>query len=225
MTATLTRKEKQAKTRSALLASAAKLICRKGIVEASVEDVASDAGYTKGAFYANFKSKEELFLVMLDEKYAAELEQLESAIRGTESPAEDARRAAEDFIRFAWSDPQWPKLYFEFTAYAARNPEFRRELQTRDRRIRQRIAAIFRAWADDFGAEIPIPFEDLAMMTFCMANGFLMGQLIEPNLSEELYGTMAATFFRGVAVSALGVDLDQLAEAQEAKPRRAGAGR
>jgi AcrR family transcriptional regulator len=225
MTRTLTRTEKKAKTRSALLSSAAKLICRKGINEASVEDVATDAGFTKGAFYANFKSKEELFLVMLDEKYAAELEQLENAVRGTESPAEDARRAAENFIRFAWSDPQWPKLYFEFTAYAARNPEFRQELQTRDRRIRQQIAEIFRSWADDFGVEIPIPFEDLAMMTFCMANGFLMGQLIEPELSEEIYGTMAAIFFRGVAVSALGDDLEKLVEAQAANSRKAGAGR
>jgi AcrR family transcriptional regulator len=225
MSRTLTRKEKQAKTRSALLRSATKLICRKGISEASVEDVATDAGYTKGAFYANFKSKEELFLVMLDEKYAAELEQLENAVRSTDSPADDARHAAEDFIRLAWSDPQWPKLYFEFTVYAARNPDFRQELLTRDRRIRQQIAEIFRSWAADFGVQPSIPVEDLAMMVFCMANGFLMGQLIEPDLGEELYGSMAATFFSGVAVSALGLDLGKFAESQDAKSRKAGAGR
>ena len=225
MSPNLTRKEKQAKTRSALLSSAAKLICRKGLNEASVDDVATDAGYTKGAFYANFKSKEELFLVMLDEKYAAELEQLESADWGTESPDEDARHAAEDFLRFTWSDPQWPKLYFEFAAYAARNAEFRQELQTRDRRIRQQMAEIFRSWADDIGIEPPIPVEDLAMMVFCMSNGFLMGQLIEPNLRDELYGTMAATFLRGIGATALELDLGALAEAQAAKPRKAGAGR
>jgi AcrR family transcriptional regulator len=212
----LTRKEKQAKTRSALLGSAAKLICRKGITEASVEDVAKDAGYTKGAFYANFKSKEELFLVMMDEKYAAEIEQLESTIRGTDSPAEDARHAAEDFIRLAWSDPQWPKLYFEFTAYAARNPEFREEIATRDRAMRKRIAEVFRRWAADFGAEAPFDYDDLAMMVFCMANGFLMGQLIEPDLSEEVYGTMAATFFRGVVATFLWPDADVLSRMSEA---------
>ena len=217
MSPALTRKEKQAKTRSALLRSASKLICRKGINEASVEDVAKEAGYTKGAFYANFKSKEELFLVMLDEKYAAELEQLESAMGGTESPAEDARHAAEDFIRLAWSDPQWPKLYFEFTAYAARNPEFRDEIATRDRAMRQRIAEVFRRWAADFGEEPPFSYDDLAMMVFCMANGFLMGQLIEPDLSEELYGTMAATFFRGVVATVLWPDADALSRMSEAR--------
>jgi AcrR family transcriptional regulator len=221
----LTRKEKQAKTRSALLSSAAKLICRKGISEASVEDMATDAGYTKGAFYANFKSKEELFLVMLDEKYAEELERLVRDLSGEGAPGEEARHAAEEFIRFAWSDPQWPKLYFEFTAYAARNPEFREELATRDRAMRERIAEVFRRWSADFPAEPPFSYDDLAMMIFCMANGFLMGKLIEPELSEELYGTMMATFFLGTAVSAKGLDLEDLADAQEALSRRTGAGR
>jgi AcrR family transcriptional regulator len=217
MSPALTRKEKQAKTRSALLSSAAKLICRKGITEASVEDVAKDAGYTKGAFYANFKSKEELYLVMLDEKYAAEIEQIESSMRGTESPAEDARHAAEDFIRLAWSDPEWPKLYFEFTAYAARNPEFREEIATRDRAMRARIAEVFRSWAGSFGAEPPFSYDDLAMMVFCMANGFLMGQLIEPDLSEELYGTMSATFFKGVVASVIWPDADLMSQASEGR--------
>jgi AcrR family transcriptional regulator len=209
MSPALTRKEKQAKTRSALLSSAANLICRKGISEASVEDVATDAGYTKGAFYANFKSKEEMFLVMLDEKYAAELERLENSLSG------EGER----------SDPQWPKLYFEFTAYAGRNPDFREELLTRDRRIREQMAEVYRRWAADFGVEPPIPVEDLTMMTFCMANGFIMGQLIEPDLDKTLYGTMMATFFRGIAATAVGLDIDAFSEAQDANSRKAGAGR
>jgi AcrR family transcriptional regulator len=212
MSPALTRSEKQAKTRSALLKSAAKLICRKGITDASVEEVATDAGYTKGAFYANFKSKEEMFLVMLDEKYAAELEGLESALSRAGDPADEVRDAAVEFVRFAWSDPQWPKLYFEFAAYAARNDDFRQELLTRDRRVREQMAEVYRRWAAEHVAvEPPIPVEDLAMMTFCMANGFIMGQLIEPELGEELYGTMMATFFRGVAATAIGLDLEALA--------------
>jgi len=216
---TLTRKEKQAKTRSALLESAAKLICRKGITEASIDDVASDAGYTKGAFYANFKSKEELFLVMLDQRYADELERLEAGLPGDGAPADEVRESAEDFIRFVGSDPQWSRLYFEFVTYAARNPEFRQELATRDRAMREGVAEIIRKWAADLPGDPPFPYEDLAMMLFCMADGFLMAQLKEPELSEELYGTMMATFFQGVAASGLGLDLDALTAAQEASSR------
>jgi AcrR family transcriptional regulator len=190
-----------------------------------VDQIAADAGYTKGAFYANFKGKEELFLVMLDEKYADELQRLEWDLAGELAPGEEARQAAEGFIRLALSDPQWPKLYFEFTAYASRNPEFREELAARDQAMRERIIEVFKRWSADFPAEPPFPYEDLAMMIFCMANGFLMGKLIEPELSEELYGTMMATFFLGSAAAATGFDLEALTQLQEARSRKAGAGR
>jgi TetR/AcrR family transcriptional regulator, transcriptional repressor of aconitase len=221
----LTRKAKQAKTRSSLLRSAAKLICRKGITEASVDEIATSAGYTKGAFYANFKTKEEMFLVMLDEAYAEELERLEAHLPGEGAPAEEVRASAEDFISFVRSDPEWPRLYFEFVVYAARNPEFRDELATRNRAMRERIAEIVRNWASDFPAQPPFPYEDLATMLFCMADGFLIQQLVEPDVDESLYATMNTTLFKGIAASALDLDLEALGGAQEAKSRKAGAGR
>ena len=224
MSPALTRKEKQAKTRSALLRSAARLICRKGITEASVEDVARDAGYTKGAFYANFKSKEEMFLVMLDEAYAEELERLESHLSGAE-PVEEVRASAEDFMRFVRADPEWPRLYFEFVVYAARNPEFRDELATRNRAMKERIGEVIRKWASEFSAEPPFPYEDIATMLFCLADGFLVQQLVEPDVDDELYATMNTTLFKGIAASALELDLEALGEAQEAKSRKDGAGR
>lgn len=224
MSPALTRKEKQAKTRSALLRSAARLICRKGITEASVEDVARDAGYTKGAFYANFKSKEEMFLVMLDEAYAEELERLESHLSGAE-PVEEVRASAEDFMRFVRADPEWPRLYFEFVVYAARNPEFREELATRNRAMKERIGEVIRKWASEFSAEPPFPYEDIATMLFCLADGFLVQQLVEPDVDDELYATMNTTLFKGIAASALELDLEALGQAQEAKSRKDGAGR
>jgi AcrR family transcriptional regulator len=206
------RKEKQAKTRSALLRSAAKLICRKGITEASVDDIASDAGYTKGAFYANFKSKEEMFLVMLDEAYAEELARLESNLPG-EQHVEEVRQSAEDFIRFVRADPEWPRLYFEFVVYAARNPEFRQELATRNRAMRERIAEVIRNWTAGFQGDPPFSYEDIATMLFCLADGFLIQQLVEPDVDDRLYATMNTTLFRGIVASALDLDLESLAEA------------
>jgi AcrR family transcriptional regulator len=225
MSPSLSRKEKQAKTRSALLRSAAKLICRKGITEASIDDVAADAGYTKGAFYANFKNKEEMFLVMLDDAYAEELRRLEDHLPGDDAPVEEVRRSAEDFMQFARSAPDWPRLYFEFVVYAARNPEFREELATRNGTMRERMAEVIRNWAADFPVQAPFPYEELAMMLFCMADGFLIQRLVEPNTDESIYTTMNTTFFRGIGASALGLDLEALGEAHEARARMAGAGR
>ena len=52
-----------------------------------------------------------------------------------------------------------------------------------------------------------------------------MSTSIEPDVNEDLYGTMNATFFAGISASALGLDLQALADAHEAKSRREGAGR
>jgi AcrR family transcriptional regulator len=200
----MTRRQKQAETRSSLLRSAAKLFCRHGLEGASVEEVAQDAGYTKGAFYSNFKSKEELFLVMLDEKFGSELDRIDELLAGTGEPGDEARDAAQDFVRYIHSDPEWPRLYFEFVAYAARNDEFRQELATRHRALRARLTEIYRRWSADFPAPPPIPIEDVAAMTDFMGDGFILDQLVDPELDDELYATMLAIFFRGLQAMAVG---------------------
>jgi AcrR family transcriptional regulator len=194
---TLTRREKQQQTRQALLEAAAQLFCERGLEGASVDEIAQAAGYTKGAFYANFKSKEELFLVMLDEHFAKEFDRLDHALAGSHDPQEEAQAAAADFIRYAGVD-EWPALYFQFVAYAAQNEDFRQELATRHRAMRERLAQLFKRWKDAFGATSPIPFEHVAAMMFFMADGFLVDRIVEPELSDELYTTMIGIFTRGL---------------------------
>src|ERR671930_1297178 len=82
----LTRKEKQAHTRMCLMRAAAKVFAKRGLQQASIDEVAEEAGYTKGAFYANFKNKEELFLAMLDERFAERLAEVERAAATDEAP-------------------------------------------------------------------------------------------------------------------------------------------
>ncbi len=213
MTAATTRKRRQAETRAAQLESASLLFSERGLDGPSIDEIAAEAGYTKGAFYANFERKEDLFLTMLDEKFAAEIERLEGALGHTEEPpGEEARHAAESFIRFVRSDPEWPRLFFEFTAYAARNERFRRGLEARYAEMRARMVEILRGWSADFPTDPPLPLEEITTMVFCITNGFLMEQLIETELAEKLYGTMIAIFFRGLAASAIGLDPDKLPE-------------
>ena len=194
---TLTRREKQQLTRKSLLRAASEMFCRRGLDGASIDEVAHAAGYTKGAFYANFKSKEELFLVMLDERFSEELERLDRALAGTHEPQEEAVAAATDFIHFA-TDAEWQRLSFQFLAYAARNEEFRQELATRHRAMRERMAGVFERWKQGFGSRPPLPIEDITAMTFFMADGFLAGRIIEPELSDDLYTTMVSVFLRGL---------------------------
>ena len=212
----LTRKEKQAHTRLCLMQSAAKLFARRGLDQASIDDVAADAGYTKGAFYANFKSKEELFLAMLDERFAERLEELDRAL-ATDAPAEEqARQAGESFMRSLNADPEWQRLFLEFAAYAARNEDFRQELVTRYRTLRRRMSEAFQANARSQGLEPSADQKDLmALMLFAMANGVALEKLLEPDVvPDDLYPNMLVIFMAG---------LQALSGAQQDEPANVGA--
>src|SRR3954468_7996858 len=93
----MTRAERAARTRRLLMAAASKVCAKHGLERASVDEVAKEAGFTKGAFYSNFRSKEELFLAMLDERFAEQLEKLDKRMMGEGEISDQARAAAVDF--------------------------------------------------------------------------------------------------------------------------------
>ena len=215
----LTRKEKQVHTRECLMHSAARVFARRGLQQASIDEVAQDAGFTKGAFYANFKSKEELFLAMLDERFAKRIEDIEDVIASDGSPVEKARRGGDQFARMLSADPEWERLFFDFSAYAARDEDFREELVTRYRAMRDGIATALRAHAEEMDKEGALPFEHVAAMTCVMSNGFALEKMLEgEDVADELYGTMLMIFFAGLdalkrapALAAAGVRADSSA--------------
>lgn len=195
----LTHKERRAETRRCLMASAAQAFARHGLDRTSIDQVAEDAGYTKGAFYANFKSKKELFLAMLDERFSARMEQIEQVIAGEGTPSEKASRAGDDFAAMLDADPDWSRLFFEFNAYANRDEDFHEELVTRYRWMRERLGTALQARADELPMHPSISTEQLATMTIAMANGFALETLLEPEaIQKELLGTMLTIFFTGV---------------------------
>ena len=194
----LTRKEKQAHTRFCLMESAARVFTRRGLQQASIDEVAGDAGFTKGAFYANFKSKEELFLAMLDERFAQRIEEIDRVWSSDGDIRDKARQAGQDFAQYL-SDDEWSRLFFEFAAYAARNEEFRQELVTRYRALRERVADIYSRQKEKMGIEPAVAPEQVAAMIFAMANGLALEKLLEPDVvADDAFATMLVAFFAGL---------------------------
>jgi AcrR family transcriptional regulator len=197
----LTRKEKQAHTRFCLMESAARVFTRRGLQQASIDEVAGDAGFTKGAFYANFKSKEELFLAMLDERFAQRIEQIDRVWSSDGDMRDKARQAGQDFAEYL-SDDEWSRLFFEFAAYAARNEEFRQELVTRYRALRERVADIYSQQKEKLGIEPAVAPEQVAAMIFAMVNGLALEKLLEPDVvADDAFGTMLVAFFAGLGAT------------------------
>src|SRR5436309_12391157 len=72
----MTREDSRDRTTQHLLAAARKLIAKRGLSDTSLEDIAEEAGYTRGAFYSNFGSKGDLFIELLRRDHALSNEQL-----------------------------------------------------------------------------------------------------------------------------------------------------
>jgi AcrR family transcriptional regulator len=200
MTQRLTRKQRQEYTRSRLLESAGRVFARRGLAQASVDEVAADAGFTKGAVYANFGSKEELFLEMLDARFDRRLADMDRALSTDEPPEAQARAAGRDFVDYLSGDPEWARLFFEAALYAAREETFRTELQSRYAAMRERMAELLRQRTEAGGFDPGIPFDELAAMIFAMANGVAFERFVEPDaVPDDLFGSMLELFTLGAA--------------------------
>lgn len=123
----LTRAESQARTRAALIEAAGRVFIERGFAGSSVEAIAAEAGFTRGAFYSNFRSKEELFAELLQVRVYSLYADLarQNADRATRtSPRETGERLAA--IQ-ANSDGRWIfRLWLELLAHAGRDDEFRK---------------------------------------------------------------------------------------------------
>ena len=97
------------------------------------------------------------------------------------------------------ADREWERLFFEFSAYAARDDDFREELVTRYRTMRDRMAAALESHSEGHGKEATLPSDQVALMVSVMANGFALEKLLEGEaVPDELYGTMLTVFFAGL---------------------------
>jgi AcrR family transcriptional regulator len=140
----LTRAERQAQTREALLDAAARVFVRRGFQGSSVEEITAEAGYTRGAFYSNFSSKEELFVELLHERvYARYTEMAERGLRDLKQ-APTARQTGEILAEIqARKEDRWLfRLWLECLANAGRDEQLRELATTFWRGNRARTAKL-----------------------------------------------------------------------------------
>ena len=164
--------------RQQILDTAADLFAQRGFHAASVAEIALAAGYTKGAVYANFAGKTDLFLAVLDRHIG----------QATTSPA----TTDEHFRR------EWGLLAFEAILYAAREDEhLLGELAKRYRQIDESNAGYLEPVSGQ-----PSVSGDLAIAWSALGEGLMLRHLVEPDrvthevierIFHQLFGTTAAT--------------------------------
>lgn len=174
--------ERRTQTTQRLLDAAAKVFARKGFHAATIDDVATAAGYTKGAVYANFDGKDALFLALLDRHLADQLARVDALI-GASSDAELKRGLRDASVEQMDAGNWFGLLMLEFWLYAARDPRARAALADRYARMRERLA---RALAER-GAAPPRSPGDVASQLLALDAGLFLQHLIDPDaITAEL---------------------------------------
>jgi AcrR family transcriptional regulator len=189
----MTRAERRAQTRAALLDAAARVFAERGFGGASVEAIAAEAGYTRGAFYSNFASKEELFVALLQERGFELMRRLARESAGL-TPGDIGARAAALHDRHA---PQWIiRLFFEVLAHAGRDPETRRLAAGFWSGTREIGAEQIRRRYADAGREPPADPSEIASAFIALDIGLAVQRFVDPDaISLDAHPRLFALLF------------------------------
>ena len=168
-------------TRERVLEAASEVFAERGFHGATVEDICERAGFTRGAFYSNFSSKDDLVLE-LTRRHAEDLvDRIRAASKREHASAEevlrDVRAALADDSR---SKERWVVLTTEFTLHAIRDAAARRAWAAQQRRVRDELAAVVDEAVGRQGLTLPMPTDLFVRVAMALTQGSLTQRLVEP---------------------------------------------
>jgi AcrR family transcriptional regulator len=175
----MARRPSRVEVRERLLSAAGSVFAQRGFAAASVDDVAREAGLTKGAVYSNFASKDELFRALMVERLRLFEAGLEAAAAYQPNIGADAgsreKRIESALDQMAASEDavpvRWWRLLYEYRTYAAADPEAWAELAALERRCRELIARQIENFTAAFGTALPRSPLELAELTTALTDG------------------------------------------------------
>jgi AcrR family transcriptional regulator len=195
----MTREEKRAITRQRLLEAGAAVFAERGFYGASVEEIAERAGFTRGAFYSNFESKEDLFLAILDVQIERDTGALADALGAGGGPNAFLEVLQRQSQRRSEAR-EWTLLWAEFWLHVMRHPELAPKLAARQLAVRTAIARLVERQCAQLGITSPMPPEQLAAVMLAVDDGLKLQEDLDPEaIPEDLRVRMLVLLFSGMA--------------------------
>jgi AcrR family transcriptional regulator len=215
----LNRSEKKARTRNSLLEAAARAFPLAGYHGTSVEQIAEEAGFSKGAVYSNFESKEDLFLAVFTQYLRRNLAITEEQVSADKPIDEQARESARIYTTRADENREWRILFMEFWVAAARDPELRRKVAAHYAEFRAEVAEIVLRRAKEQGIPILLSPEQVATAAVALNEGFILQHFVDPEeISEQSYGTLLSLFYESIAALNAQIEAKSLKPMQDGRP-------
>jgi AcrR family transcriptional regulator len=180
----ITRAERQARTRQALLDAAGEVFVERGLHGTSVEAIAERAGYTRGAFYSNFSSKHELFAALLQSTVYRAYRHMAQAQLDAPGPLPTSRETAKTLAQIqGHPDGRWMfRLWLELLLEAGRDEKMRELAVEFWRGNRELIGEIVAKRYADQGREPPLPPLTLASALIAMDIGLAIQHYVDPEV-------------------------------------------
>jgi AcrR family transcriptional regulator len=187
-----TRVERQARTRDGLIDAAERLFVARGFGRTSLDAVADEAGYTKGAVYSNFASKEDLFFAVYERRVERFLAEAERTLGAEADPRAGVLRLVGRVGARQEHDDGWLAAFLEFWTHVLRHPEHRERFAAIHARAAEPFAGALERFAADRGLELPLDARRLSIALFAMGTGLGLERLTQPEVVDAgLAGRMA----------------------------------
>jgi AcrR family transcriptional regulator len=198
----LNREESRAQTRQALLAAAGKVIAKRGFGGTSVEDIVAEAGYTRGAFYSNFKGKDDLFIELLRDDHSEMLEVFREIFRST-SDMHDLGKRLRSFYGEVFRSNDHCLLWMEARLHAVRHTAFRTRLNLLIDENRSQITGFVERYHELTGTPPPLPAREIAIGLVALAESIKFAHIVDPaGVDDAVANRVLELFFGSVMQSA-----------------------
>ena len=175
------RSARRARTRARLLEAAAQVYARRGFAGATLEEVASEAGFTKGAVYGHFGSKENLLLALVEEYLAGQVDRADGLFDRDRATWERPLAGSDRWMERVQENPDRFRLFVELWVYAQRDESLRKRLASGLAVLRATFARFAADSSADAGFDAPagVP-EQFANVMLGLGVGLSMLELGEP---------------------------------------------
>jgi AcrR family transcriptional regulator len=192
--------------RDELLTAALRVFARRGYRQAGVDEIAAEAGYSKGALYWHFSGKEELLMALLEERIDAPLRDRVALLASAPPERDMSVEATRAFAQQLGEQREAMLLEREYWSLAIRDPELRARYADRQTELRGALAAAMEARARHLGTpDLTMPAEDVARIVMSIIGGLAVDELIEPgSVRPELLGEALALVYAGLVARAQG---------------------
>lgn len=167
--------EQRKATRAKLIDAALSLFSTSGYEHATIDDISREAGYSKGAYYFHFSTKDDILLELLRMWTESRTATLGPDDGGTPLAAADLRETLVGFFSYVES-PRWPAVLLEFWSQAVRNTEVSKRLTAAYALWRKRLTSAFAAAAAE-GLRVESP-EEAAAVVLAAHDGYAVQMAI-----------------------------------------------